>query len=371
MILLQLSSACRAPSDLRGTTDLALISIQVVRGMNMSNNSTVTPTFQPGNPEDTSIIDGESIAELVPISLLIIIANGLVLIIFSRRRQLRTPPNHVLFSLAICDFTNGIITIPLLIVVVFTSVITSHKMLVYAYKLVNVLNNLTAISSCYHILVATTEKYLSILWPVTHRRIRKGTVVTVLIIVWLVSFAIAFSPLAWITSVDRTFDLAHVIFCLVAVFVLPYSFMIYAFVVIFQRISTTSTKRIGSKTISEQYLRRQAALEKRCLNLFVCMAMVYLVCWLPWFILILLYEVYDEQNELETPSHVFALVRYATSIINPVLYTFFRRDFRLALKSLFRRRRAHSSQTGRCSESKRPAAIESDHTTDKLVRLVF
>lgn len=367
MILPQLSSACRAPSDLRGTTDLPLISIQVVRGMNMSNNS--TPTFQPGNPEDTSgIIDGESIAELVPIALLIIIANGLVLIIFSRRRQLRTPPNHVLFSLAICDFTTGIITIPLLIVVVFTSVITSQKMLVYAYKLVNVLNNLTAISSCYHILVATTEKYLSILWPVTHRRIRKGTVVTVLIIVWLVSFAIAFSPFAWITSVDRTFDLGHVIFCLVAVFVLPYSFMIYAFVVIFQRISTTSTKRIGS---TEHYLRRQAALERRCLNLFVCMAMVYLVCWLPWFILILLYQVYDEQNELETPSHVFALVRYATSIINPVLYTFFRRDFRLALKSLFRRRRAHSSQTGRCSESKRPAAIESDHTTDKLVRLVF
>ena len=369
MILPQLSSACRAPSDLRGTTDLALISMQVVRGMNMSNNS--TPTFQTGNPEDTSIIDGESIAELVPIALLIIIANGLVLIIFSRRRQLRTPPNHVLFSLAICDFTTGIITIPLLIVVVFTPVIRSHGMLFYAYKLVNVLNNLTAISSCYHILVATTEKYLSILWPVTHRRIRKGTVVTVLTLVWLVSFTIAFSPFAWITSVDRTFDLAHVIFCLVAVFVLPYSFMIYAFVVIFQRISTTSSKRIESKTISEHYLRRQAALEKRCLNLFVCMAMVYLVCWLPWFILMLLYEVYDENDKLETPSHVFALVRYATSIINPVLYTFFRRDFRLALKSLFRRRRAHSSQTGRCSDSKRPAAIESDHTTDKLVRLVF
>lgn len=331
----------------------------------MSNNS--TPTFQPINPEDTSVINGESIAELVPIAVLIIIANGLVLILFARRRQLRTPPNYILFSLAICDFTTGIITMPLFIVVVFTPVITSKEMLFYAYKLVNVLNNMTAISSCYHISVATTEKYLSIIWPVTHRRIRRGTVVTVLTFVWLVSSIIAFSPFAWITSVDRTFSLAHIIFCLVAVFVLPYSFMIYAFVAIFRRISTTSTTGIGSKIMSEHHLNRQAALEKRCLILFVCMAMVYLVCWLPWFVLMLLYRVYDEEDQLETPSHVFVLVRYATSIINPVLYTFFRRDFRLALKSLFRRKRAHSSQTGKCSDSKRPAAIESDHTTDKLV----
>lgn len=331
----------------------------------MSNNS--TPTFQPINPEDTSVINGESIAELVPIAVFIIIANGLVFILFARRRQLRTPRNYVLFSLAICDFTTGIITMPLFIVVVFTPVITSNEVLFYAYKLVNVLNNMTAISSCYHILVATTEKYLSIIWPLTHRRIRRGTVVTVLTFVWLVSSIIAFSPFAWITSVDRTFYLAHVIFCLVAVFVLPYSFMIYAFVAIFRRISTTSTTGIGRKIVSEHHLNRQAALEKRCLILFVCMAMVYLVCWLPWFILMLLYGVFDEEDQLETPSHVFVLVRYATSIINPVLYTFFRRDFRLAFKSLFRRKRAHSSQTGKCSDSKRPAAIESDHTKDKLV----
>jgi len=37
---------------------------------------------------------------------------------------------------------------------------------------------------------------------------------------------------------------------------------------------------------------------------------------------------------------VFVLVRYATSIINPVLYTFFRRDFRTALKSLFKKQRS-------------------------------
>ena len=47
-------------------------------------------------------------------------------------------------------------------------------------------------------------------------------------------------------------------------------------------------------------------------------------------------KIYD----LEVPSHVFVFVRYTTSIINPALYTFFRRDFKMALKSLLRKKQS-------------------------------
>ena len=56
-------------------------------------------------------------------------------------------------------------------------------------------------------------------------------------------------------------------------------------------------------------------------------------------------------KELEIPAHVFVLVRYATSVTNPVLYTLFRRDFQTALKFLFkikrfkRRSRASDAET--------------------------
>lgn len=177
---------------------------------------------------------------------------------------------------------------------------------------------------------------------------------------------VAFFPFAWITSKDTAYQTGHVIFCLVVVFLLPYSFMIYAFVAIFRRISTKGKRR--SQAICGPHHSRQAALEKKCLILFVCMAMIYLVCWLPWFILMLLYAVYDKQDDLEIPSHVFVLVRYATSIINPILYTFFRRDFRMALKSLFRGgKRPGSSQTEKCSESKKLAGNDSDNTADNFV----
>ena len=118
----------------------------------------------------------EAVAELVPVALLVTIANGLVLVLFKKNTKLRTASNYVcyvLFSLAVCDFMTGIINIPLFIIESLTPVIKSFEVRYYMAILVSVLNNLTAISSCYHILIATTEKYLSIIWPVTHRLMTK------------------------------------------------------------------------------------------------------------------------------------------------------------------------------------------------------
>ena len=314
-------------------------------------------------------VDAEAIGELVPMALLIIITNGLVLILFARKKQLRTPPNYVLFSLAVCDFMSGAINIPLFIIVAFTPVVTSSEVRSYLGQLVWVLNNLTAISACYHILVATTEKYLSIIWPVTHRLISRKTVKAVLKVIWAVSVIVAFIPFAWMNMEDKDTQeklyLGHVIFCLIAVFLLPYSFMIYAFVVIFKWISNQG--KIKSKALSKPHLSRQAKLEKRCLILFASMATVYLVCWLPWFILMLLHKVYKNGNELLIPSQVFVLVRYASSIVNPILYTFFRRDFKTALKSLFRKGRSHSSLVVRACENSKLAANLSEDTAENIV----
>jgi len=305
-----------------------------VQEMKMPNN---TNSIAPQPSQDD--INGDSIAQLVPVALLIILANGLVLVLFWKRTQLRTPANYLLFSLAACDFMTGVINIPLFIIVVFTPVLTSFT---FRNHMVSVFNNFTAISACYHILAATTEKYLSIIWPVKHRSITRKTVSKVLQVVWGVSFIVAFIPFAWVNMEDnetqRKLEVGHVIFCLVAVFLLPYTFMIYAFVVIFK--SVFNRGKVKRTIISRSYVSRQAALKRRCFFLFASMATVFLVCWLPWYILMLLYKVHGNTEDMEIAAHVFVLVRYATSIINPVLYTFFRRDFSTGLKSLFKKQRS-------------------------------
>ena len=235
-------------------------------------------------PVNTISTDTQAIAELVPVAFLIILANGLVLVLFSKRTKLRTPANYVLLSLAACDFITGVINIPLFIIVAFTPVITLLEFQSNMIVLVSVFNNFTAISACYHILAATTEKYLSIIWPVTHRLMTRKTVFIVLQIVWVVSFIIAFIPFTWVNMEDREtqgkLTLGHVIFCLVAVFLLPYaSIMIYGFVVIFKSNAKRSKAKENTSSRSSQ-LSRQAALEKRCLILFDSKATVFLESWM-------------------------------------------------------------------------------------------
>ena len=318
----------------------------------MPNNT--NSTERQHTQDDIKGVGIQEIAQLLPIAFLIILVNGLVLVLFLKRTQLRTPANYVLFSLAACDFINGVINIPFFIVAAFTPVIPySSKFQSNMVVLVSVFNNFTATSASYHILAATTEKYLSIIWPVTHRLMTRKTVFIVLQVVWVVSFIVAFIPFTWVNMEDREtqgkLTLSHVIFCLVAVFLLPYAFMIYAFVVIFKSIAKRGKAKENTSSRSSQ-LCRQAALEKRCLILFVSMATVFLVCWLPWFILMSLYKVKDNVTDLEIATHLFVLVRYATSIINPVLYTFFRRDFKTALRSLFQRNRSRYFSTSLFSE---------------------
>ena len=331
----------------------------------MLNNTNST---EPKHFQDQIIsVDTQAIAQLVPVALLIILANGLVLVLFVNRSQLRTPANYVLFSLAACDFLTGVINIPVFIVVAFTLLIGPRD-LHYMVLLVSVLNNFTAISACYHILAATTEKYLSIIWPVKHRSITRKTVFKVLQAVWVVSFIVAFIPFSWVNMEDREtqgkLTLGHVIFCLVAVFLLPYTFMIYAFVAILKSISNQGKTK--GNIISRSHFNRQVALERRCLILFASMAIIFLVCWLPWFILLLLYKVEDNTEKMEIAAHVFVLVRYATSIINPLLYTFFRRDFNKALKSLFKRKR--SQRFSRDSDVNRQVLTkDGDDTAENIV----
>lgn len=282
-----------------------------------------------------------AIAELAPIALIIVIVNMLVFVVFLKTKKLRTPANYVLFSLAINDFLTGALNIPLFIIVVFTPVITTPPVRFHLGFLVAVVHTLTAILSVYHIAIATLEKYLSIIWPITHRLVKKATVTKVLILVWLLSIVIGFIPFTWVNKIHDTvlftkYTMAYVIFCFVVVFFLPYSFMLFAFFKIFRAISRGAGQS-GNNGSRKSHLKKLAR-ERKCIILFVTMATLFAICWLPWFSLMLLYAIkFEPKASLLVPSHVFTLVRYTTSVINPLLYSLLRPDFYAALKKVMKR----------------------------------
>ena len=289
-----------------------------------------------------------AIAQLAPIASIIIVVNMMVFIVFLKTKKLRTPANYILFSLAINDFMAGALNIPLFIIVFFTPIITSSTVRFHLGFLLTVVHTLTAIISVYHIVIATLEKYLSIIRPITHRLVNKATVIKVLLMVWFLGSVIAFIPFAWIKKTlhpeGAKYFIGYVIFCFTAVFLLPFGFMMYAFIKMFRAISKGAGQCGTNKTRKRH--KKKLARERKCIILFVSMATTFSICWFPWFLLSLLFSLRFEPKALEVPSHVFVLVRYITSVINPLLYSLLRPDFYAAMKNLMKRMR--SSLTVNC-----------------------
>lgn len=313
-------------------------------------------------------INVTAIAQLAPIASIIVVVNMLVFVVFLKTKKLRTPANYVLFSLAINDFMTGALNIPLFIIVFFTPVITSSTVRFHLGFLLTVVHTLTAIISVYHIVIATLEKYLSIIRPITHRLVKKTTVIKVLLMVWFLSAVIGFIPFAWINKTRHPegakYFIGYVIFCFAAVFLLPYSFMMYAFVKIFGAISR-GVGQCGTSDTRKRH-KKKLARERKCVILFVTMATTFSICWFPWFLLSLLFSLKFEPEALEVPSHVFALVRYITSVINPLLYSLLRPDFYAAIKNLLKRMGlSFTANCGSChqrrGERQRMDACHVDH----------
>lgn len=292
------------------------------------NNSTASTPLPPNYGK-------AALNELLPVAIAITLANGLVFALFYRRKSLRTSSNYLLLGLAVCDFLTGAINIPYFIVFSF-EVVPQAIQKDYSYWLY-ILHTLMSVSAAYHILVITAEKYLAIVRPLKHYLVTKKMALKVLAGIWITSASIAVIPLLWKNSQSRVYFIVHSSVCLLVVFVLPYAFMIYAYIVMFKAI--TSKRRPSSTHRDTSRLHKKSIHDQKCILVFAVMAAVFALCWLPYFTIALLLniEIHLKSNNskptLKT-TKVLAFVRYMTSIINPLLYTFFKRDFWQALRNL-------------------------------------
>ena len=288
--------------------------------------------------------DSTILAEVLPIAVVIVLVNSLVFYLFLKHKMLRTPTNLLLFSLAVCDFLTGFIGIPLFIVVVMQVVdppVSDHL-----EAFIAVFNNGTAITTAYHILAITFERYFSILKPFNHRQLTKTSMLKVVISVWFASTALATMPYAW--SMNRLSDpigysktqFGYVVFCLTFVFFVPCIMIVNCQFLMFRAISKRGNQGLTSTSAS----RRKARNDKKCLIVFALMALIFLACWLPWFVLCLCFTLWFPVHQktlkiLLNLAQVFAIFRFVTSIVNPLLYTFFKRDFLAAFRLLILRKK--------------------------------
>lgn len=289
----------------------------------MYNNSSDSSLAQQNN------FGIKSLSKLLPIAIVTILTNGLVLVLFYRRPRLRTSSNYPLLSLAVCDFLTGAINIPYFIIFSFR-VVRQPNLGFWMY----VLHTLMAVSSAHHIFTIIAEKYLAIVRPLRHLLVTKKTMFKVLAGVWITSAFFAVIPIVWNERNSRhVWYSIHASVGLVFVFFVPYTFMIYSFIVMLRAIAKRERPSVH---IDKSRLQQKNINDRKCVLVFATMATIFAVCWLPYFTVMLV--IYLKSNilpSIEKAAQVFAITKYMTSISNPLLYTFFKRDFWLALRTLY------------------------------------
>jgi len=314
----------------------------------------------------------EIIYEVLPIAVIIVLVNSVVLYLFAKSKPLRTPTNCLLLSLAVCDFMTGFICIPLFIIVVLQVIKPPER---HLGKFNVVLNNCMAMAAAYHILAITLERCLCIKRPFAHRQLTKKSMLKVALFVWLVAIVIGFMPYSWfslqVTNVDayKKTQVGYVVFCLMFVFLVPCIVIVCSQTVTFKAIA----KRGGQGLTASKAALRKAQSDKKCLIIFALMAFIYVVCWLPWFVLYLCFSFWfplskETMERLTDLSQVVVIFRYITSIVNPLLYTFFKKDFLKAFKLLVLRRRTSDQLRSTMTTLNRGIRSSNSQTQKTLTR---
>lgn len=304
---------------------------------------------------------------LVLMAVFIVIINCFVVCLVWKKKVLRTPANICLTSLACLDFLSGSCAIPLVIACTVLEVDYLH--VGPRCLSMDLISRMLSISVILHLLVIAVERYVVI---VRHVRpndfLSSKKYVVIVSAVWLIPSCASLIQLSWVHVKDGVPQLlgvsqTEIIYDLVCIFgfvCVPLLIIIVAYSKVFCLLRR-HTKEIEKQTmlfVSDSRPQRHKLKEKRATLIYASMIGFYITGWFPYFLIALSYDLGGGQMVAKIPHWVdtaFMFCRFSSSLVNPILYTFFKQDFKEAICSIRRGLRPQSSDT----ESRRTSNVNS------------
>ena len=319
--------------------------------LNASSNAS-NSSYQLQENNSSSKTDPEQM-EFLPVSLivtfsfmclLIVAVNGLVVFLIQKKESLRTLTNMFLASLALSDLMSGLVGIPLLVICLVRDLINVCVSSAIFIRF-------TAISSVCHVLLIACDRYIFIVHGMQyHSLVTKQRAIFTTIAVWLFSLLASVVQLSWYLFYEIAFteyeeiteDLnrKYSIACIVLFFALPLLLMCYIYGRVFQ-ISCKSNKTDRQCNNSLQQPFRSLLHEWRGRSVLLITIVIFAGCWLPYFVAMLDdYMNTSEQSPMPLwVQRLLLFLGFIPPILNPILCTLTKKDFRRALKKVVSKRK--------------------------------
>ena len=285
-------------------------------------------------------------SSLIVLCVAIICVNALVLVLYGKRRQLRTKTNTLLASLATSDLLMGLCGVPLFIAcnAFLDGDVCIAQGVVFRF---------IAVSTMFHILAITGERYICVLHPMQYINIVTGKrILRVIACIWTISLFVAVIQLSWVlpfgyfsdNEIKFTASLAYNWVGLAVCFAIPFlamvAFYTRMFITIHRQVQKIRRQRVNLDFATSSSNVRSSYRQLRALVTFALMLGFFAGSWITWYVSIL--QMYaNVQFFPEVSMVIFDFLRFGVSLINPLLYTFLKNDFRKALVSFLKCRRTN------------------------------
>ncbi|XP_054992601.1 trace amine-associated receptor 7a-like [Sorex araneus] len=280
--------------------------------------------------------------------LLTIFGNLMVMISIFHFKQLHSPANFLVASLACADFLVGVTVMP------FSTVRSVESCWYFGErycKFHSCFEGSFCYASIYHLCFISVDRYIAVTDPLAYPT-RFTTSVSSLCIgfSWLFSITYSFSLFGSGGNSAGLEELVSALTCVggcqiavnqnwvlidFLVFIVPTLVMIIIYSRIFliakeqaRKIESMSSK---TETASESYKDRVAKRERKAAKTLGIAVMAFLISWLPYFI----DSVIDAFLGFITPTYIYEILVwfcYYNSAMNPLIYAFFYPWFRKAIK---------------------------------------
>ena len=271
------------------------------------------------------------------LSCLIITANLLVIVLVYRNKQLRTTTNLYLACLALSDLLSGLIAIPL----IFACNLMALGGNIAACIAMDLASRFITLCTILLLVIVTFALYVMIIHPLQYRKIiSKQTTVASLILIWIFSLSMSLIQLFWISldstqtlKHERRIDAIYSFCCFVFLVVLLVILLAIASVRIFP-VLRSQLKKIRRQLSHITRVGRvsQKRGQKRAVIIFGSMIVAFILGWFSYFLSGIFF---DENVAIHVPpivNTILLFLRFGTSLINPLLYTLFKEDFKTVAK---------------------------------------
>ena len=291
-------------------------------------------------PTAADLLRYMSVAVVVSLT---VCGNLLVIISICHFKQLQTPTNFLLLSLALADFLVGVIVMPLYFMILIDPHGCFDKLHCTIFTVAAFY--LTCIS-IYNVALIAVDRCFALSNPFHYSmKMTMNITLKIITILWLCS--LIYNILLLYFN-DNITDMKENITCgecfitvkeqwsiidFIIVFILPCSIIIIIYLNIFA-IAKKQANKIRSVRKCQQIHNSSMASERKAAKTLGILVAVFLLCLVPYYVSIFL-DVYLRNRSLHHAISVTVTLVYLNSSINPIIYAlfypWFQRSFKLIL----------------------------------------